>query len=78
MVKSDLVAEVLKLDPTEREYLRDVLNASLEKDVPCELTAEEQATILRRLEDYRKNPDSFLSWDQVKAQLAEQRNRKRA
>ena len=78
MVKSDLVSEILKLDAVDREYIRDVLNSSLESDAACGLTPEEQAVILRRLEDFRKDPASFLSWEQVQAQLAEQRGRKRA
>ncbi|HVX87190.1 MAG TPA: addiction module protein [Phycisphaerae bacterium] len=71
------------------EGIREGLGAELEREMEIILQTiarspllypreTEQAVLLRRLEDFRKNPESFLTWEQVKVQLAEQRARKRA
>ena len=74
MVRNELIQEILTLDTSERELIRDVVLASLSDDLPAQLSPNDQAEILRRMENFDKNPESFLSWEQVKAKLAEQRS----
>jgi putative addiction module component (TIGR02574 family) len=72
MVRKELIEQILSLDTADREYVRDVLLASLTDESP-ELTSEDQQEILRRIDAYQKKPDSFVSWEHVKAQLAKER-----
>ncbi len=72
MSKEQLVAELEKLTPEERWEL-------FEHFWPSELqgpTEEEKALLDRELEDYRKNPNDCVPWEEVKAQL--QRDREQA
>ena len=73
MTMKDLISEVLKLNPDERRYVGDLALSSLGEGDRSWLTAAEQQHISERLQAYEKNPTSFLSWDDVKAQLAKQR-----
>lgn len=73
MKRNELIEEILQLDDVDRRYISDVVMASLGGDDEPQLTAEEQATILRRLEAYRSHPETFLSWDELKAKLHQHR-----
>jgi putative addiction module component (TIGR02574 family) len=73
MVRNDLIQEILKLDSTDREYVRDVVMASLSDELPAQLSPADQQEVLRRLEAYEKHPDTFQTWEQVQTQLAAQR-----
>jgi hypothetical protein len=73
MVRKDLIQEILELGSSDREYIRDVVMASLADDLPAQLSPNDQREVLRRLEVFEKHPESFVSWDQVKQRLAEQR-----
>ena len=73
MVRNDLIQEILRLDSTDREYVRDVVMASLSDELPAQLSPEDQREILRRIEAYERHPETFQSWEQVQAQLAEHR-----
>jgi len=73
MVRNELIEEILKLDTADREYIRDVVLASLTDDLPPQLSPEDQKEILRRIEEYDTDPSKFVSWEEVKAQLAQQR-----
>jgi putative addiction module component (TIGR02574 family) len=72
MSREQLVAELEKLTPEERWEI-------FESFWPAELrgpTEEEKALLDRELEDYRKNPNDCVPWEEVKAQL--QRDREQA
>jgi putative addiction module component (TIGR02574 family) len=75
MVRNELIQEILQLDTLHREYIRDVILASL-SDEPSQLSPDEQAELQRRIEAYDKNPEGYLTWEQVKEKLAEQRARR--
>ena len=77
MVRSELIQEILTLGTTDRELIRDVVLASLTDDLPPQLSPADQQEIMRRVEIYDKRRETFLSWDQVKAKLAEQRTGQR-
>jgi putative addiction module component (TIGR02574 family) len=65
MSKEQLVAELEKLTPEERWEL-------FEHFWPAELrgpTEEEKALLDRELEEYRKNPNDGVPWEEVKKQL---------
>jgi len=73
MVRNELVQQILALTTTDREYIRDVVLASLSDELPPQLSPADQKKLLRRIDSYHKNPASFLSWKKVKTQLAKQR-----
>jgi hypothetical protein len=73
MVRNELIEEILKLRSTDREYVRDVVLASLTDELPPQLSPADRKEVRRRIREYDKNPSSFLSWKQVKKRLAAQR-----
>jgi hypothetical protein len=73
MVRNDLIREILGLDSTDREYIRDVVMASLSDDLPAQLSPDDQKVLLQRIDAFEKHPETFWTWEQVKAKLAEQR-----
>ena len=77
MVRNDLIQEILKLASSDREYIRDVVMASLSDDLPAQLSPDDQREVLRRLEAFDNHPETFLSWEQVQCRLAEQRTGRR-
>jgi putative addiction module component (TIGR02574 family) len=72
MVKKELLEQILALPPSDRQYIADLL-ASFEDNLPPQLGPEEQQEMLRRVEEFEKHPETFLSWEQVKEKLAQQR-----
>jgi putative addiction module component (TIGR02574 family) len=69
MSKEQLIAELEKLTPDERLEI-------LEAFWPPELrgpTEEEKALLDRELEDYRKNPNDVVPWEEVKTRLRRDR-----
>jgi putative addiction module component (TIGR02574 family) len=69
----DLLAEALKLSPSDRLQLIEALWDTLsEDDIP--VTPEERALLDARLADLEANPGDQSSWPEVKARL-EQRLR---
>ena len=69
----DLLAEALKLSPSDRLELIGALWDTLsEEDLP--VTPEERALLDERLADLEQNPDAQSPWSEVKARL-EQRHR---
>jgi len=71
MSKEQLIAELEKLTLEER---LEVFEAFWPQAPDFgEPTEEEKALLDRELEDYRKNPDDVVPWDEVKAQLRRDR-----
>ena len=72
MSKADILAELPKLTPAERQEVR--LNLAridgaewLDADVP--LTDAEKALLDARLAAYEKDPDAGSSWEEVEARI---------
>jgi len=71
-MNTDLLAEVLKLSPSDRLQLIEALWDTLsEADVP--VTPEERTLLDERLADLEQNPDAQSSWAEVKARLEQRR-----
>ena len=70
-MNTDLLAEALKLSPSERLQLIEALWETLsEEDIP--VTPEERA-LDARLADLEANPDDQSPWSEVKARLEQRR-----
>ncbi len=71
-MNTDLLAEALKLSPSERLQLIEALwNTLSEEDIP--VTPEERALLDARLADLEANPDDQSPWSEVKARLEQRR-----
>jgi putative addiction module component (TIGR02574 family) len=71
-MNTDLLAEALKLSPSERLQLIEALWDTLsEEDIP--VTPEERALLDARLADLEANPDDQSPWSEVKARLEQRR-----
>ena len=78
MTKKELIQKVLALPPSDREEVVDEVLASLSDDLPSQLSPAEQQEMLRRVKEFETHPENFVSWEEVKAQLAAQRARRSA
>jgi putative addiction module component (TIGR02574 family) len=71
MSKQDILNELPKLRPDERrqilEHLCDLQDKELAEGTA--MSAEEAALLDRELDDYRRNPDSGSSWEDVERRL---------
>lgn len=68
---ADLLNELLKLTPAERIELAEDLWDSVAanpQDLPP-LTAQERAEIDRRLAEHERDPETAVSWEEVRARL---------
>jgi putative addiction module component (TIGR02574 family) len=71
-MNGDLLADALKLSPSDRLELIEALWDTLsEDDIP--VTPEERALLDERLADLERNPDAQSSWPEVKARLEQRR-----
>jgi putative addiction module component (TIGR02574 family) len=71
-MNADLMAEALKLSPSDRlELIEALWNTLSEEDIP--VTPEERALLDERLADLERNPDAQSSWPEVKARLEQRR-----
>jgi putative addiction module component (TIGR02574 family) len=71
-MKADLLAEVMKLSPSERlELIAAVWDTLSGDDVP--ITPDERAILDERLADLEANPDAHSPWSEVKARLEQRR-----
>ena len=71
-MNADLLAEALKLGPSDRLQLIEALWDTLsEEDIP--VTAEERGLLDARLADLEANPDDQSPWSEVKARLEQRR-----
>lgn len=69
MSKSEILSELAKLSPADRDEIRTKLD-ELEGDRwldQGELSEEDHRILEARLEDYRRNPDEGSSWREVEA-----------
>jgi putative addiction module component (TIGR02574 family) len=72
-MNADLLAEALKLSPSDRLQLIEALWDTLsEEDIP--VTPEERALLDARLADLEANPGDQSPWSEVRARI-EQRPR---
>jgi putative addiction module component (TIGR02574 family) len=72
MSKAEILEEIPKLTPEEREEIRRKLDEVdgerwLDSDDP--LTAEEKALIEARLEDMERHPENSIPWEEAEARL---------
>jgi len=68
-MRRELLAELLELTPAERLDLISDLWDSLEPDDLPPLTDDQIEEMERRVAEHRANPDSALSWEEVRAEL---------
>jgi hypothetical protein len=73
MVRKELIDEILKLDPEDREYILSLVSARLSDDLPPQLSAKDHEELLRRVERFDSHPEAFIPWEELKAKLAAQR-----
>jgi putative addiction module component (TIGR02574 family) len=65
MSKGEILEEIAKLTPAERDEIRQRLD-ELDEGV---LTTEEWALIDKRIAEHHSNPKSAIPWDQFRARL---------
>ena len=72
MSKTDILTELPKLTPEERQEVRELLAEIDGTDWldDGELTDEEKALIDSRLDECERNPGSFIAWDDAKARIS--------
>ena len=71
-MNADLLAEALKLSPSDRLQLIEALWDTLsEDDIP--VTPEERALLDARLADLEASPGDQSPWSEVKARLEQRR-----
>lgn len=71
-MNGDLLAEVLKLSPSDRlELIEALWNTLSEDDLP--VTVEDCVLLDERLADLETNPGAQSSWPEVKARLEQRR-----
>jgi putative addiction module component (TIGR02574 family) len=68
-MRRELLAELLDLTPAERLDLIGDLWDSLDHDNLPPLTKEQIEEMKRRLAEHHADPDSALSWQEVRAEL---------
>ena len=71
MTRSELVAELLKLDAEERMQAAEELWESVTNDpaAPHGLSDEQVKEIERRIEEHERDPSTAIPWDVVRARL---------
>jgi putative addiction module component (TIGR02574 family) len=69
MVQSVDMEAIRKLSVGERMKLIELIWATLESEAPIQLSAEERLEIERRIEKWRKDPDSGISHEEFKARI---------
>ena len=63
------LAEIFKLPVKERIRLVEEIWDSIALETGAvELTPEQKAELDRRIEDYKQNPESSISWETIKAE----------
>ena len=72
MSKTEILTELPKLTPEERQEVRELLAEIDGTDWldDGELTDEEKALIDTRLDECESNPSSFVPWDEAKARIS--------
>ena len=67
MSLTEILAEIPKLSFAERQ---EIIRRALELE-DADLTPQEQAILDKRLEDFRRNPNSGISADQLKSEVSQ-------
>jgi putative addiction module component (TIGR02574 family) len=67
MSLTEILAEIPKLSFAERQ---EIIRRTLELE-DADLTPQEQAILDKRLEDFRRNPNSGISADQLKSEVSQ-------
>ena len=66
MTKEAIIEAVRKLSLEDRRDLAAVIEESIVEETGArELTPEQEAELHRRVEQYRRQPDDVLTWEQV-------------
>lgn len=70
MTRDAMLADALRLSPQERiELVEAIWDSIAEIPDAVELTDEQRAELISRLEDYRRNPASGSPWEEVKRRI---------
>ena len=71
MSKTEILTELPKLTPAERQEVREVLAEIDGTDWldDGELTNDEKSLIDARLDECERHPGSFIPWDEAKARI---------
>ena len=70
MTRSELVAELMKLDPEERRLAAaELWDSVADEDVSHEFSPEELAEIDRRAAEFEADPSIGIPWEDVRAEL---------
>jgi len=65
-----LFADILELSVAERlQLVQDIWDSIAQVPESLELTEEQKIELERRRNEYLANPDSLISWDDVKARI---------
>jgi putative addiction module component (TIGR02574 family) len=67
MSLTEILAEIPKLSFAERQ---EIIRRTLELE-DADLTPQEQAILDKRLQDFRRNPNSGISADQLKSEVSQ-------
>jgi putative addiction module component (TIGR02574 family) len=77
-MNSELLSTAKALPLSERIELAEALWDSITEDgYEPSLTPAQEAEIDRRLEEHRRNPQSAIPWEQVKAELEQKYGRRK-
>jgi putative addiction module component (TIGR02574 family) len=70
MSRDSVLQHALALSPDDRvQLIDDLLDSVIAPDECSELTPEQQAELLRRLEADRADPDAAIPWDEAEKQI---------
>jgi putative addiction module component (TIGR02574 family) len=70
MSKTEILAELPKLDVADRREIFDRVCEMEERDLLTGgATDEEKALLDRELEEYRRNPEAGSTWNEVEARI---------
>jgi len=69
MSTTEILAELSRLTPAEREAVRSRLD---DLDTAAPLTPEEKKLVDERVAAYRQNPDSAVSWAVAEKEIRQQ------
>lgn len=78
MIKAEILEALPKLTPEERGEIRAKLNELDDQEWfdEGELSQEEKAMIVARLDEYDRNPETGSSWEEAKARILAELHRK--
>ena len=65
MSRMEILEELRRMPETERRELVEIIEMEL-GDFDDKLTTEQSAELERRAEEFRKNPENGIPWEQVR------------